>query len=182
MLDRRLKNARTQIYIKKAVTEGPVKTLSSSMLTLYLNVGQGLIAWGRQFQTHEFDAATRFRLADVSRSVSWAVPLSCLFGLGISYFGFSVRRKISATAFTVLGCVNKLLSLGFDVFWLWGTEESPSANAVFSLVVCIAGGLWYSIEVMKDGAAARRQRESKSDEISSGVRSSSDVERSLECA
>ncbi|KAI3816842.1 hypothetical protein L1987_16547 [Smallanthus sonchifolius] len=36
------------------------------------------------------------------------VALSCLFGLAISFFGFSCRRAISATGFTVLGIVNKL--------------------------------------------------------------------------
>ncbi|CAA2976558.1 GDP-mannose transporter GONST3-like [Olea europaea subsp. europaea] len=34
------------------------------------------------------------------------VGLSCLFGLAISFFGFSCRRAISATGFTVLGIVN----------------------------------------------------------------------------
>jgi hypothetical protein len=39
------------------------------------------------------------------------IALSCVFGVGISFFGFSTRRKISATGFTVLGCTNKLLTL-----------------------------------------------------------------------
>ena len=145
----------TQIFIKKTVTDGVVKNLSSTMLTFYLNLGQGMIAWGKQLQSHEFDAARRLHISNASRRMALAVPMSCLFGLGIGYFGFSVRRKISATAFTVLGCLNKLLSLGFDVVWLWGTAGSPSIEAVFSLLLCIMGGLWYSIETMKLGAVAR---------------------------
>lgn len=50
----------------------------------------------------------------VSGPAVWAftiVAVSCLFGLGISFFGFSTRRLVSATGFTVMGCTNKLLTL-----------------------------------------------------------------------
>uniref|UniRef100_A0A803NUX4 Uncharacterized protein n=1 Tax=Cannabis sativa TaxID=3483 RepID=A0A803NUX4_CANSA len=59
------------------------------------------------------------------------VGLSCLFGLSISFFGFSCRRAISATGFTVLGIVNKLLTVVINfVIWdkhstfveLWGFD------------------------------------------------------------
>ena len=68
------------------------------------------------------------------------IVVSCIFGLGISFFGFSVRRKISATAFTVMGCTNKLLTLLVNTL-VWDKHASLGGQA--SLLVCIAGGVLY---------------------------------------
>lgn len=37
--------------------------------------------------------------------------LSCVLGLAISYFGFVARRAVTATCFTVVGVLNKLLTV-----------------------------------------------------------------------
>ncbi|KAI3902898.1 hypothetical protein MKW92_020859 [Papaver armeniacum] len=49
--------------------------------------------------------------------------LSCLFGLAISFFGFSCRRAISATGFTVLGIVNKLLTVVINLL-IWDKHST----------------------------------------------------------
>jgi hypothetical protein len=55
---------------------------------------------------------------DGSKMTNWLsfdvilpVALFCLFGLSISFFGLSCSQAISATGFTVLGIVNKLLTV-----------------------------------------------------------------------
>lgn len=57
-----------------------------------------------------------------------AVSISCLFGLGISFFGFATRRRISATGFTVMGCTNKLLTLLVNTL-VWSLHASLPAQA-----------------------------------------------------
>lgn len=63
------------------------------------------------------------------------ISVSCVFGLGISFFGFSVRRKISATGFTVLGCTNKIATLVVNTL-AWDKHASMTGQA--ALLVCSA--------------------------------------------
>lgn len=74
------------------------------------------------------------------------VGLSCLFGLAISFFGFSCRRGISATGFTVLGVVNKLLTVVINLF-IW--DHHASLVGTFGLLTCIGGGILYQQSTTK---------------------------------
>ena len=82
------------------------------------------------------------------------ILVSCVFGLGISFFGFSVRRKISATGFTVMGCTNKLLTLLVNTM-VWDKHASLAGQAC--LLVCIAGGVLYG-ELSKHDAEAKKRK------------------------
>lgn len=68
------------------------------------------------------------------------VGLSCLFGLAISFFGFSCRRAISATGFTVLGIVNKLLTVVINLV-IW--DKHSTFVGTVGLLICMAGGILY---------------------------------------
>ncbi|KAM7254663.1 hypothetical protein ACFE04_019904 [Oxalis oulophora] len=68
------------------------------------------------------------------------VGLSCLFGLAISFFGFSCRRAISATGFTVLGIVNKLLTVVIN-FAVW--DKHATFIGTVGLLICMFGGVMY---------------------------------------
>jgi drug/metabolite transporter (DMT)-like permease len=69
-----------------------------------------------------------------------AVALSCLFGLAISFFGFAARKAISATAFTVTGVVNKLLTVVINVL-IW--DKHASFSGLICLLFTIVGGVLY---------------------------------------
>lgn len=97
-----------------------------------------------------------------------AVSLSCLFGLGISFFGFAIRRRISATGFTVMGCTNKLLTLLVNSL-VWTHHASLQAQ-VFVLI-SIAGGVLYS-EFAKADADLKKQ-------LAAGKASPPDKEKGL---
>jgi drug/metabolite transporter (DMT)-like permease len=91
-------------------------------------------------------------------SIEWAsfgvwlpVGLSCLFGLSISFFGFSCRRTISATGFTVLGVVNKLLTVLINLV-IW--NRHASAIGTVGLLICISGGVLYQQTTTKPKPAA----------------------------
>ncbi|XP_022768169.1 GDP-mannose transporter GONST3-like [Durio zibethinus] len=68
------------------------------------------------------------------------VGLSCLFGLAISFFGFSCRRAISATGFTVLGIVNKLLTVVINLA-IW--DKHSTFVGTVGLLICMLGGIMY---------------------------------------
>ncbi|MCD7464347.1 GDP-mannose transporter gonst3 [Datura stramonium] len=68
------------------------------------------------------------------------VALSCLFGLAISFFGFSCRRAISATGFTVLGIVNKLLTVVINLV-IW--DKHSTLIGTVGLLICMLGGVMY---------------------------------------
>ncbi|XP_008810740.2 GDP-mannose transporter GONST3-like [Phoenix dactylifera] len=75
-----------------------------------------------------------------SISVVLPVALSCLFGLSISFFGFSCRRVISATGFTVLGIVNKLLTVVINLV-IW--DKHSTLVGTIGLLICMSGGVLY---------------------------------------
>eukprot|EP00249_Psilotum_nudum_P006399 c19717_g1_i1 orf=226-1407(-) len=95
------------------------------------------------------------QLADekMKQSIDWfsflvwlPVALSCVFGLAISFFGFSCRRAISATGFTVLGVVNKLLTVVINLI-IWDRHSSPLGT--IGLLICIGGGILYQQSTTK---------------------------------
>ncbi|KAK9091044.1 hypothetical protein Sjap_024221 [Stephania japonica] len=75
-----------------------------------------------------------------SFAVVLPVGLSCLFGLAISFFGFSCRRAISATGFTVLGIVNKLLTVVINLL-IW--DKHSTLVGTLGLLICMSGGIMY---------------------------------------
>mmetsp|Transcript_96508 Transcript_96508/g.242078 ORF Transcript_96508/g.242078 Transcript_96508/m.242078 type:complete len:347 (+) Transcript_96508:99-1139(+) len=75
-----------------------------------------------------------------------AVLLSCVVGVAISYAGFNLRAKVSATSFTVVGVVCKILTVLLnDVIW---TNHSNVLGHC-GLFICIAAGFVY--EKVKGG-------------------------------
>ncbi|XP_068649827.1 GDP-mannose transporter GONST3 [Aristolochia californica] len=81
-----------------------------------------------------------------SFAVVLPVVLSCLFGLAISFFGFSCRKAISATGFTVLGIVNKLLTVVINLF-VW--DRHSSLVGTIGLLICMFGGVLYQQSTSK---------------------------------
>jgi len=80
------------------------------------------------------------------------VGLSCLFGLSISFFGFSCRRAISATGFTVLGIVNKLLTVVIN-FVVW--DKHSTFVGTVGLLICMLGGFMYQQSTIKKPKEAK---------------------------
>jgi len=79
------------------------------------------------------------------------VFLSCVFGFAISFFGMSCRRAISATGFTVLGVVNKLLTVVINLV-IW--TKHASAAGTLGLLICIMGGVFYQQSTTKTKTVA----------------------------
>eukprot|EP00929_Paragymnodinium_shiwhaense_P064923 TRINITY_DN325_c0_g1_i2.p1 TRINITY_DN325_c0_g1~~TRINITY_DN325_c0_g1_i2.p1 ORF type:complete len:343 (-),score=84.07 TRINITY_DN325_c0_g1_i2:387-1415(-) len=69
-----------------------------------------------------------------------AIWLSCIVGVAISYAGFNLRKLVSATTFTVVGVVCKIITVFInDVIW---TQHSNALGHV-GLGICIFAGWLY---------------------------------------
>ena len=96
-----------------------------------------------------------------SLSVVLPVGLSCLFGLSISFFGFSCRRAISATGFTVLGIVNKLLTVVINLV-IW--DKHSTFVGTVGLLICMFGGVLYQQSTSKPKAVKAAAAETSDEE------------------
>nr|AWB36259.1 GMT1 [Dendrobium officinale] len=96
-----------------------------------------------------------------SFSVVLPVGLSCLFGLAISFFGFSCRRAISATGFTVLGIVNKLLTVIINLV-IW--DKHSTLIGTIGLLICMFGGVLYQQSTSKLKAVSVQTESAVEDE------------------
>jgi GDP-mannose transporter len=69
-----------------------------------------------------------------------AVGVSCVVGVAISYAGFNLRSLVSATTFTVVGVVCKIITVMLnDMIW----KNHSNAMGHLGLLVCIVGGFAY---------------------------------------
>jgi drug/metabolite transporter (DMT)-like permease len=72
--------------------------------------------------------------------------LGCLIGTGIGYSGWWCRGKVSATSFTLIGVLNKCLTVIANTL-IWDNHASPAGIA--SLFLCLIGGSFYQQAPMR---------------------------------
>ncbi|CAM9739718.1 unnamed protein product, partial [Phaeothamnion confervicola] len=70
----------------------------------------------------------------------------CVVGTGISYAGWWCRAQVSATTFTLVGVVNKLLTVLLNVL-VW--NKHASGPGIACLLVCLVGGGIYKQSPMR---------------------------------
>lgn len=66
--------------------------------------------------------------------------VSCLLGVGISFTGFGLRELVTATTFTVMGVMNKMLTVLISIALF---ANATSLMSVGGLIGSIAGGTLY---------------------------------------
>lgn len=74
------------------------------------------------------------------------VVLGCLVGTGIGYTGWWCRGKVSATTFTLVGVLNKCLTVFMNVL-IWDQHATPVG--ISFLFLCLIGGAFYQQAPMK---------------------------------
>ena len=140
-----------QLYIKHAVDN--VKVDSN---------------WGRVFYTNLW----AFILApfpgilnepEVLRNFQWtgasiaALSVSCALGVGMSYFAFLCRAQVSATYFTVIGNVCKVLTVLINIA-IWDKHATPVGLGF--LFVCLVAAYFYQPSPMRSRPAVEPERQS----------------------
>jgi GDP-mannose transporter len=71
---------------------------------------------------------------------AFALFVSCVLGTVISYAGFNCRNVLSATSFTVVGVMNKMITVLINLF-IW--DNHASWAGILWLCVCIGAGTVY---------------------------------------
>lgn len=143
------------VYGKQIVRS--VKFLTVSGPVQYTN----LLGWPPMLAFAQFGGEFE-RLEEMKRSYdvdsNWAligklptesialVVMGCLVGTGIGYTGWWCRGKISATSFTLVGVLNKCMTVMVNLL-IWDQHASPMG--ILSLFVCLIGGAFYKQAPMR---------------------------------
>lgn len=145
------------VYIKHMVTNLGLNTWGFVLYNNLLSLMMAPLFWIITGEYVEVFAALGSSTGTWFESGAFfAVSLSCVFGLLISFFGFAARKAVSATAFTVTGVVNKLLTVAINVL-IWDKHASPFG--LVCLLFTIVGGVLYQQSVTGAGSTPS-QRES----------------------
>ena len=123
-----------QLYIKHAVDNVEVKS-----------------NWGRVFYTNLWASiiagiSTAATEPEVLRTFHWswasggALAVSCALGVAMSYFAFLCRSIVSATHFTVIGNICKVLTVLINVC-IWDKHATPTG--IGFLMLCLVAAFLY---------------------------------------
>ncbi|KAM1072488.1 hypothetical protein FF1_017746 [Malus domestica] len=133
------------VYIKHMVTNLGLNTWGFVLYNNLLSLMMAPPFWIITGEYSDVFAALGSNVANFFEpGALFAVSLSCVFGLLISFFGFAARKAISATAFTVTGVVNKFLTVAINVL-IWDKHASPFG--LLCLLLTIVGGVLYQQSV-----------------------------------
>lgn len=140
-------------YGKSIVKSVPLKTRSGPVIytnvlgfvpmLLFANVGN---EYGKLWDYWWARSEQRLPPASVALLIVGSVV-----GTLIGYSGWWCRGLVSATSFTLIGVVNKCLTILMNVL-IWDQHATP--GGIFSLFVCISGGLIYQQAPMR-GASSK---------------------------
>lgn len=72
--------------------------------------------------------------------------MGCLVGTGIGYTGWWCRSKVSATSYTLIGVLNKCVTVLVNLM-IWDNHAPPSG--IMSLLLCLIGGSFYKQAPMR---------------------------------
>ena len=89
--------------------------------------------------------------------VGMLLVMGCIVGTGIGYSGWWCRSKVSATAYTIVGIMNKCLTILVNYF-IWDQHAKPIGIA--SLFLCLIGGAMYRQAPMKGESSATKPQRS----------------------
>ena len=94
---------------------------------------------------------TRLAAVELGHTALMWLLLSCAIGIGISWAGFWCQSLVSATTYTVVGVMNKMLTITVNVL-MWDMHASPAGMG--ALLLCLAGGSLYQQAPLKDSSTS----------------------------
>lgn len=96
-----------------------------------------------KFHTRVQDTAATTLFTPVSM---WLLLAGCIIGTGIGYSGWWCRGRVSATSYTVIGVMNKCLTV-FANYYIW--DQHANHAGIASLFICLIGGTLYQQAPMR---------------------------------
>ncbi|KAJ9469855.1 GDP-mannose transporter GONST3 [Diplonema papillatum] len=89
------------------------------------------------------------------------VIISCVVGVAISFFGLNTRKALAATSFTVLGVVNKFLTVLVNTL-IWDRHSGPPG--IMCVMVSIVGGVLYQFSMGSASITPNKEKPQEPDE------------------
>jgi hypothetical protein len=88
--------------------------------------------------------------------------LSCVACTGIGYSSWWCRDKVSATSFTLVGVMNKCLTIIINLV-MW--DQHAPLGGIASLFLCLVGGLLYRQAPMREVSLSDKEVASQADDV-----------------
>jgi len=135
------------LYIKHIVNNVPMTSWGRSFYNNFLALPPTLLlGWifgdAQKIQTMFFSPfLTQEALAMLSIPTQSVIFLSCVLGLLLSTTSFFCRELITATSYSVVGNMNKVLTVFINCI-MW--DKHASNPGIISLFVCLGGGALYT--------------------------------------
>jgi len=144
-----------QLYIKHAVDA--VKMRSNWGRVYYTNLWASLMLLALSLAT---EPQTLTSMRWTFRPVA-ALSVSCAAGVAMSYFAFLCRAAVSATSFTVIGNVCKILTVLINVS-IW--DKHASLEGLTALFLCLGAAAAYQQSPFRKEVVEERERMLQTDE------------------
>jgi hypothetical protein len=137
-----------QAYGKQIVKSVPLKTKSGPVIyTNLLGILPMLLLANVSHEYSKFwDYYWSSETARLPPMSIFLLILGSLVGTGIGYSSWWCREMVSATSFTLIGVMNKCLTILLNLV-IWDQHAPP--GGIFCLFVCIAGGMIYEQSPMR---------------------------------
>mmetsp|Transcript_22387 Transcript_22387/g.26978 ORF Transcript_22387/g.26978 Transcript_22387/m.26978 type:complete len:328 (+) Transcript_22387:238-1221(+) len=129
-----------QVFIKYVCDTVPMTSWGRVWYTNFLSLFP-LVLVGFAFDEHHMIQEFQWTGPSV-----YALTVSCICGVGMSYSAFWLRSLVSATSFTIVGIMCKIATVVINLL-IWDKHASPSGLAALS--VCLAGGCVYQQSPMR---------------------------------
>uniref|UniRef100_A0A7S1ST82 Sugar phosphate transporter domain-containing protein n=1 Tax=Tetraselmis chuii TaxID=63592 RepID=A0A7S1ST82_9CHLO len=122
-----------------------------------------MTTWGRTYYMNALSVAPltviglvngellRFSEVEWSASAIAVLILSCLGGVGMSYYSFAVRAMISATSFSLIGNVCKVITILVNIL-IW--DQHSGASGTIAILLCLGASAFYKQAPMRGGQGA----------------------------
>ena len=123
-----------------------------------------MTTWGRTFYNNAIafvpmalllplsGELARFNGSQLTVTGISSLALSCVLGVGMSFFSFKLRALVSATSFSVVGNVCKVLTILVNIV-IW--DKHAGVWGTLGLLVClVASGLYQQAPMRSDAQAA----------------------------
>ena len=96
----------------------------------------------------------RLDAVEVDGTALFWLLLSCAIGIGISWAGFWCQSLVSATTYTVVGVMNKMLTVTVNVL-IW--DKHASNYGIGALGICLLGGSLYQQAPLRETRSTEDQ-------------------------
>lgn len=137
-----------QVYIKYVCDTVPMTSWGRVYYTNLLSLAPVTLL-GLAFNEHNTIAEFQWTGPSI-----WALSLSCLCGVAMSYSAFWLRSLVSATSFTVVGIICKIATVVVNLL-IWDKHATPAGLA--ALGVCLFAGSIYQQAPLREAKAAKTQ-------------------------